>query len=174
LTFRISWRQARRNAIRDLNKIIKGIVLERRSSNQPRGDLLDTLLQVRDSEGQPMNDTQLRDEVMTLFLAGHETTAIALSWACFLLAENPRIEAKLVEELRTVLGDREPTLNDVSRLRYTEMVLKESMRLYPAVWGIGRRALTDCEIGGYRVSCRHQHLHLSIINAARSAFLPQS
>jgi cytochrome P450 len=143
---------ARRNAIRDLNKIIKGIVRERRSSNQPRGDLLDTLLQVRDSEGQPMNDTQLRDEVMTLFLAGHETTAIALSWACFLLAENPRIEAKLVDELRTVLGDREPTANDVPRLRYTEMVLKESMRLYPAVWGIGRRALTDCEIGGYRVS----------------------
>jgi len=143
---------ARRNAIRDLNNIIKGIVRERRSSNQPRGDLLDTLLRVRDSAGQPMNDSQVRDEVMTLFLAGHETTAIALSWACFLLAENPRIEAKLVEELRTVLGEREPTADDVPRLRYTEMVLKESMRLYPAVWGIGRRALTDCEIGGYRVS----------------------
>jgi len=143
---------ARRNAIRDLNNIIEGIVRERRSSNQLRGDLLDTLLGVRDSTGQPMNDAQVRDEVMTLFLAGHETTAIALSWACFLLAENPRIEAKLVEELRTVLGDREPTADDVPRLRYTEMVLKESMRLYPAVWGIGRRALTDCEIGGYRVS----------------------
>src|SRR5262249_58084667 len=90
--------------------------------------------------------------VMTLFLAGHETTAIALSWACFLLAENPRIEAKLVEELRTVLGGREPTADDVPRLRYTEMVVKESMRLYPAVWGIGRRALTDCEIGGYPCS----------------------
>src|SRR6516165_86905 len=71
---------ARRNAISDLNKIIQGIVCERRASNQSRGDLLDTLLQVRDSEGQPMSDAQLRDEVMTLFLAGHETTAIALSW----------------------------------------------------------------------------------------------
>jgi len=143
---------ARRHAIRDLNNIINGIIRERRASNQPRGDLLDTLLQVRDSEGRPMSDAQLRDEVMTLFLAGHETTAIALSWTCFLLAENPRIEAKLVEELRTVLGDREPTADDVPLLRYTEMILKESMRLYPAVWGIGRRALTDCEIGGYRVA----------------------
>src|SRR5215472_13392053 len=83
---------ARRNAVRVLNNIIKGIVHERSSSNQPRRDLLDALLQVRDSEGQPMNDAQLRDEVMTLFLAGHETTAIALSWACYLIAKNPRIE----------------------------------------------------------------------------------
>jgi cytochrome P450 len=143
---------ARRHAIRDLNNIINGIIRERRASNQPRGDLLDTLLQVRDSEGRPMSDAQLRDEVMTLFLAGHETTAIALSWTCFLLAENPQIEAKLVEELRTVLGDREPTTDDIPLLRYTEMILKESMRLYPAVWGIGRRALADCEIGGYHVA----------------------
>jgi cytochrome P450 len=142
----------RRDAIRDLNKIIQGIVRERRAAKQPRGDLLDALLQARDSEGQPMSDVQLRDEVMTLFLAGHETTALALSWTCFLLAKHPGIEAKLVEELRTVLGDREPTAQDLSLLRYTEMVLKESMRLYPAVWGIGRRAVKDCEIGGYRVT----------------------
>ena len=143
---------ARRNAVRDLNKIINGIIRERRTSNQPRGDLLDTLLQVRDSDGQPMSDAQLRDEVMTLFLAGHETTAIALSWTCFLLAENPQIEGKLIEELRTVLGEREPTADHLPRLRYTEMIIKESMRLYPAVWGIGRRAVSGCEIGGYRVS----------------------
>jgi cytochrome P450 len=143
---------ARRHAISDLNKIINGIIRERRASDQPRGDLLDTLLKVRDSEGRPMSDAQLRDEVMTLFLAGHETTAIALSWTCFLLAENPPIEAKLVEELRTVLGGREPTADDIPLLRYSEMILKESMRLYPAVWGIGRRALADCEISGYRVT----------------------
>lgn len=142
----------RRRAISDLNKIIKGIICERRTSNHPRGDLLDSLLQVRDSEGQPMSDTQLRDEVMTLFLAGHETTAIALSWTCYLLAENPCVEAKLVEELRTVVGEREPKADDLPRLRYTEMILKESMRLYPAVWGIGRRAIADCEIGDYRVT----------------------
>jgi cytochrome P450 len=142
---------SRRRAVSELNKIINGIIRERRASNQPRGDLLDMLLQVRDSEGRPMSDAQLRDEVMTLFLAGHETTAIALSWTCYLLAEHPQIETKLVEELRSVLCEREPTVEDLPHLRYTEMVLKESMRLYPAVWGIGRRAIADCEIGGYHV-----------------------
>ncbi|HKW56650.1 MAG TPA: cytochrome P450 [Candidatus Acidoferrum sp.] len=141
----------RRRATKDLREIINAIVLNRRASRKPRGDLLDTLLQVRDADGQPMNDGQLRDEVMTLFLAGHETTALSLSWTCYLLAQHPEVEAKLVEELRAVLGGREPTTEDLPRLRYTEMVLKESMRLYPAVWGIGRRAIADCEIGGYRV-----------------------
>ncbi|HKQ86402.1 MAG TPA: cytochrome P450 [Candidatus Acidoferrales bacterium] len=143
---------ARRHAISELNKIINSIIRERRASKQPRGDLLGTLLEVRDSEGRAMSDAQLRDEVMTLFLAGHETTALALSWTCFLLANNPEVEAKLVEELRAVLGEREPTVEDLPRLRYTEMILKESMRLYPAVWGVGRRAIADCEIGGYRVA----------------------
>jgi len=143
---------ARRRAIGDLNRIMEDIIRERRASKLSRGDLLDTLFQVRDFAGQPMSDAQLRDEAMTLFLAGHETTAIALSWTCFLLAEHPRIEARLVEELRTVLGDREPTVDDLPRLRYTEMTLKESMRLYPPVWGIGRRAIAECEIGGYRVT----------------------
>src|SRR5580700_1845964 len=143
---------SRRRAINDLNRIIEDILRERRASNRPHGDLLDMLLEMRDSEGRPMSDAQLRDEVMTLFLAGHETTAIALSWAFFLLAQNPQIEARVVEELRAVLGEREATPADLPRLHYTEMVLKEAMRLYPAVWGIGRRALADCEIGGYRIS----------------------
>lgn len=139
-------------AIRELNKIIGGIIRNRRSSNRAREDLLDLLLRVRDAEGKPMNDAQLRDEVMTLFLAGHETTAIVLSWACCLIAQNPQIEAKLAEELRTVLGGRVPTPDDLPRLRYTDMVLKETLRLYPAVWGIGRRAVAECELGGYRLS----------------------
>jgi cytochrome P450 len=138
-------------AIRELNEIIGGIIAERRSSGQPREDLLDMLLRARDADGNPMSDAQLRDEVMTLFLAGHETTAIALSWACYLVAQNPNIEAKLVEELQAVLGGRVPTPEDLPRLRYTEMVIKEAMRLYPAVWGIGRRAIEDCELGGYHV-----------------------
>jgi cytochrome P450 len=138
-------------AIRELNKIIGGIIQERRSSNQPREDLLDMLLRARDADGNPMSDEQLRDEVMTLFLAGHETTAIALSWACYLIAQNPQVEMKLAEELQSVLGGRVPTPEDLPRLRYTEMVIKEVMRLYPAVWGIGRRAVEDCELGGYRV-----------------------
>jgi len=131
--------------------IIGSIIRKRRSSNQPREDLLDMLLQVRDADGNPMSDAQLRDEVMTLFLAGHETTAIALSWACYLVAQNPEIETKLAEELQAVLGGRVPTPEDLPRLRYTEMVIKEAMRLYPAVWGIGRRAIEECELGGYRV-----------------------
>ena len=141
----------RRRAVRELNSIINGIVRERRASSQRRSDLLDTLLSVRDTDGQPMREEQLRDELMTLFLAGHETTALALSWTCFLLAKHAAVEAKLVGELRAVLGGRPPGIEDFPRLRYTEMVLKESMRLYPAVWGVGRRAITDCEIGGYRI-----------------------
>lgn len=141
----------KRRAIRNLNSIIKGIIRDRRASNDPRADLLDTLLSVRDAEGNPMRQEQLRDEVMTLFLAGHETTAIALSWTCFLLAKHPEVEAKLLEELRHVLGGRTPVIEDLSRLRYTEMVLKEGMRLYPAVWGFGRRAIAECELGRYRI-----------------------
>src|SRR5260370_542652 len=91
---------------------------------------------------------------MTLFLAGHETTATATSWACYLIAQNPVIEAKLAEELQAVLGGRVSVPEDLPRLRYTEMVIKEAMRLYPAVWGIGRRALQDCELWGDRVPAR--------------------
>jgi cytochrome P450 len=138
-------------AIRELSGIIGSIIQKRRSSNQPREDLLDMLLRVRDADGNPMSGEQLRDEVMTLFLAGHETTAIALSWACYLIAQDPQVERKLTEELRAVLGDRVPTPENLPRLRYTEMVLKEAMRLYPAVWGIGRKAVKECELGGYRV-----------------------
>jgi len=138
-------------AIRELNEIIGSIIRERRCSDQPREDLLDMLLRVRDADGNPMSAAQLRDEVMTLFLAGHETTAIALSWCCYLIAQNPQVETKLCEELRAVLADRAPTPEDLPRLRYTEMVLKETMRLYPAVWGIGRKAVQACELGGYRV-----------------------
>ena len=147
----VSFARRESRAIRNLNEIIGGIIQERRASNQRREDLLDTLLRVRDAEGKPMSDVQLRDEVMTLFLAGHETTAIALSWACYLIAQHPNVEAKIAEELRAVLAGRAPNPNDLPKLRYTEMVLKETLRLYPAVWGIGRRAIAECELGGYRI-----------------------
>lgn len=138
-------------AVQSLNEIIGGIIQQRRASNQRRGDLLDTLLHVQDADGKPMSDVQLRDEVMTLFLAGHETTAIVLSWACYLIAQNPDVESRLAKELRNVIGGRVPTPDDLPQLRYTEMVLKETLRLYPAVWGIGRRAIAECELGGYRI-----------------------
>jgi cytochrome P450 len=162
----------RKHAISELNDVINGIVRERRNSNPPREDLLGSLLQARDADGRPMSDAQLRDEVMTLFLAGHETTAIALSWTCYLLTQNPQVETRLVEELRAVLGDREPTPEDLPRLRYMEMVLKEAMRLYPAVWGIGRKALADCEIGGYRIAAGTNIFIFQWLTQRDSRFFP--
>ena len=98
-----------------------------------------------------MTDQQLRDEVMNLLLAGHETTANALSWTWMLLSQNPLVQTKLQEELQLVLGGRVPTMADLPQLRYTERVVMESMRLYPPVWAITRQALQDCEIGGYPI-----------------------
>jgi cytochrome P450 len=166
----MAWRE--RRAIRELNQIIDGIIQQRRTSGRPHRDLLDTLLQARDADGEPMSDAQLRDEVMTLFLAGHETTALALSWACFLLGMNPQVESMLVEELRVVLGGRTPALEDLPRLRYTEMVVKEVMRLYPPVWGVGRRAIAECEIGGYRVKAGANIFILQWLTQRDARFFP--
>lgn len=107
------------------------------------------LLNSVDEAGQGMTDQQIRDEIVTLFLAGHETTANALSWTWYLLAQHPEVEQKLHEELDSVLHGRVPTLADLKQLPYTELVLQESMRLYPPVWNMSRQALTDVEIGGY-------------------------
>ena len=141
------------NAKAKLDAIIYRLIEERRASGADRGDLLSMLLLAQDEEGDGggMTDEQLRDEAMTIFLAGHETTANALIWTCYLLSQNPEAEAKLHRELDGVVESRLPEFADVARLRYTEMVLAESMRLYPPAWAIGRMALADCEIGGYLV-----------------------
>lgn len=139
-------------AIEQLDAIVYRIIDQRRASGKDTGDLLSLLLQVRDeSDGTGMSDRQVRDEAMTLFLAGHETTANAMTWTWFLLAQHPEVEAKLQEELKTVLGDRAPTVADLRQLPYTERVVLESMRLYPPVWGMSRRAVEDCVLGGYEV-----------------------
>ena len=141
-----------RRAIRRLDTLIYGIIHDRRASGEDAGDLLSMLLAVRDEEtSEGMTDRQLRDEAMTVFLAGHETTANALSWTWRLLAGHPEVESRLHEELREVLAGCPPTVEDLPRLRYTDMVVKESMRLYPPAWAFGREALEDCEIGGYHV-----------------------
>jgi len=139
-----------------LDETIYRIIEERRRSGQDRGDLLSMLLSARDEEGDggQMTDLQVRDEVMTIFLAGHETTANALSWTWYLLSQNQGVEAKLHEELDAVLEGRAPNVEDVPRLRYTEMVLAESMRLYPPAWAIGRLALKDHEVGGYTIPAK--------------------
>ena len=131
-----------------LDAVIYRIIEERRRSGADRGDLLSMLLFALDEEGDRtgMTNEQLRDEVMTLFLAGHETTANALTWAWYLLAQNPESEARLHEELDAVLeGGRLPTVEDLPALRYTEMVVAETMRLYPPAYAIGRLALEDHE-----------------------------
>src|SRR5262249_17812182 len=108
-------------------------------------------LAARDEDGSQMTDQQVRDELITLFLAGHETTALALSFTFYLLSQHPEIDTRLANEVDEVLQGRLPTVADLSRLRYTDWVVKESMRLYPPAPGIGREALADCEVGGYFV-----------------------
>lgn len=139
-------------AIEKLDAIIYGIINQRRTSGKDTGDLLSLLLQVRDEDdGTGMTNQQVRDEAMTLFLAGHETTANTMTWTWFLLSQHPQVEAKLQAELQTVLGGRTPTVADLRQLRYTEQVVLEAMRLYPPVWGMSRVALHDCVLGGYDV-----------------------
>ncbi len=137
-----------------LDAIVYRIIRERRASAQiDRGDLLSMLLLAQDEEGdgKGMTDEQLRDECLTIILAGHETTANALSWTWMLLSQNPDSGKKLHAEIDSVLNGRLPTLADIPDLKYTEMVFAESMRLYPPAWGIGRKAIADHNFGDVRV-----------------------
>lgn len=145
-----------RRALARLDQTIYGLIAERRKSESDRGDLLSMLLLATDTEGDGsgMSDLQLRDEAITIFLAGHETTANALAWTWHLLARNPEVERALHHELDTVLAGRTPAPADYPRLPYTEMVLAESMRLFPPAWGIGRYALEDVQIGEWHVPKR--------------------
>jgi cytochrome P450 len=138
-------------AVRRLDEIMYGFIKQRRASAEQRDDLLSRLLQAQEADGGRMSDRQVRDEAMTLFLAGHETTALTLAWAWYALAQHPEEEEKLIAEVRAVVGDRPPELGHLPRLRHTERVIQETMRLYPAAYIIGREALGDCEIGGYPV-----------------------
>ncbi len=134
-----------------IDNVVYRIIAERRASGRDEGDLLSMLLAARDEDGSQMSDRQLRDEVMTLFLAGHETTALTMAWSWYLLGTHPESERKFHAELDEVLGDRKPTAADLPRLKFTEQIAKESMRLYPPAYGLGREAIDDCEIGGYQV-----------------------
>ncbi|NJM17799.1 MAG: cytochrome P450 [Richelia sp. SM1_7_0] len=143
------------NAVKQIDTIIYRLIQEHRASGQETDDLLSMLLNLQAEDGTRMSDKQVRDEVMTFILAGHETTALVLSWAWYLLAKHPEVEAKLITELQTVLAGRTPDLSDLRQLRYTEWVILETMRLYPPVWAIPRTVKNDCEIGGYPVKKGH-------------------
>jgi cytochrome P450 len=140
----------------EIDDIVYRIIADRRAGGLDQGDLLSMLLEAHDEDGSQMTDKQLRDEVMTLFLAGHETTALTLSWTWYLLGQNPLVEQKFHAELDDVLGGRLPTLEDLPRLKYTDMITREAMRLYPPAYGLGREAIEECEIGGFRVPRKTQ------------------
>ncbi len=135
-----------------LDAVVDRIIAEHRLQNAETGDLLARLLLARDEEtGEGMSDRQVRDEILTLLFAGHETTANALSWAWYLLAQHPEVEQRLRTELDDALGGHQPTLEDLPNLPYTRMVLEETMRLYPPAWSFGRKAIANDEVGGYAV-----------------------
>jgi cytochrome P450 len=137
-----------------LDQTIYGLIHERRRSREDTGDLLSMLLLAHDEEadGSGMTDQQVRDEALTLFLAGHETTANALTWTWYLLSQNPECERRLHEEIDSALSGRVPAMRDLPQLRYTEMVFAEAMRLYPPAWAIGRMSKGPFELGGIKIA----------------------
>jgi cytochrome P450 len=141
--------RAFKRAIAKLDEIVARFIAQRRASGEDKGDLLSMLLMARDDDDHPMSDKQVRDEAITLFGAGHETTANALMWTWYLLSQNPDVEAKLHDELARVLGGRDPRIEDLPNLPYTEMVIKEALRLYPPAFSVVREAADDVTLGGY-------------------------
>ena len=142
-----------RRAIRWLQNIVSKIIQQRRNSRNDKDDLLSVLLSLKDKDGNSLPDETIRAHVMTFFLAGYETTSIALSYTFTLLSQHPEVEERLVSEIQGVLQGRRPMAEDVQNLRYTQMILKEAMRLYPPAWIVSARIpLNDCELGGYTIS----------------------
>lgn len=145
-------------AAAQLDRIIYGLIDDRRKGNTEGDDLLYHLLCAVDDEGNSMTDRQLRDEVLTMFLAGHETTALTITYAWVLLCQHPEKYARLRDEVDTVLGDRRATVDDMSELTYTRAIVDESLRLYPPAWLIGREACEDVEIGDWTIPAGSQVL----------------
>lgn len=152
-----SWLPTRHNrkkgeVIRTLTDIALKFAEDWRRAGVDRGDLLSMLMLARDEKGRPIEQAELRDHLVTMFAAGYETTAFTLIWAWILIAQHPSVEAALHEELDRVLGGRAPTVEDLPKLTYASMVLKETLRLYPAAWVLAlREPAEDVEMGGYRL-----------------------
>lgn len=150
----LSWPTRRnreyRGALANIHGIMDRIIAERRKETAHISDLLTMLMEARDENGAPMSDKQLRDEVITLLTAGHETTTLALAWTCFLIATRPDVVERMTAEAAFLNGP--PAYEDLMKLRYSRMVVEESMRLYPPVWTLARTAVNEDEIGGYRIT----------------------
>jgi cytochrome P450 len=146
-----------KSAIRDLDEVVYGLIHRRQAElargAEARDDLLDALLAAVDTEGKgdKLTDREIRDQLMTLFLAGHETTSHALTWTLYLLSQNPGARERLIEETRSVLAGRPPTIEDLPKLPFAEQVVKEALRLYPPAYILARKASDDAEIGGYKL-----------------------
>lgn len=141
-----------RQTTQELDEVLYRIIEDRRKNENPPDDLLSMLMEAMDEDtGEGMTNKQLRDECMTIFVAGHETTAVSMTWLWYLLSQHPEVMEKLKVELKEVLDGRTPQLEDLPNLRYTRMVIDETLRMYPPGWVIGRRAIEDDVIGGYHV-----------------------
>jgi cytochrome P450 len=142
-----------KRAVQTIDKICYSLIRERKTSNEDAGDLVSMLLQTRDEEsGEGMTELQLRDEVVTLLFAGHETTAVTLTWIWYLLTQYPDVEAQFHAEIDTVLNGRAPTMEDLPKLQYTKMLIDEAMRVYPSAWEVMRHTIDDDELGGYPIA----------------------
>lgn len=141
-----------RRAVEEIDATVYDIVRQRRRiGKEGSEDLLAILMHARDADGSQMTDEQLRDEAMTFLLAGHETTALAMSWGLYLLSQNTEAIARLHDEVDRVLGGKLPTMSDIPSLIFTERVLKETLRLYPPAWSVARTAINEFELDGYRI-----------------------
>ncbi|MGH7824576.1 MAG: cytochrome P450 [Candidatus Binatia bacterium] len=140
-----------REAMRTLDEIVLDLIKQRRRNKESSNDLLDLLLAAETENGQPLSDRQVRDEIVTMLLAGHETTANMLAWTWFLLSEHPVVERELCRELSAAIGKRTAKSQDLVNLPYAKMIIQESMRLYPPVWILFRKALVDHRVGDYLI-----------------------
>lgn len=141
-----------KDAIHRVDRVVYKLIQERRGNTEGRIDLLSSLINVQDEDGSKLSDKEIRDEVFTLFFAGHETTSLTMTWTYYLLSQHPEIEEKLLNEINSVLQNRSLTTgSDAHQFDYARKVIRESMRMLPPVWVIGREAAEDCQIGDYEV-----------------------
>lgn len=148
----LSWRWRYQKALRSIDEICYDLIRQRKEGDGDKADVVSMLLNAKDEEtGEGMTDQQLRDEVITLLFAGHETTAVTLTWLWYLLAQHPDVEAQFHAELDSVLNGRIPTMEDLNQLKYTKMLVDESMRIYPSAWEVMRHTIDDDVLGGYEI-----------------------